>query len=195
MSTTIKILFGIVGIVVVLGLWLSGSYNTLVSLEEGVDQSFADLATQYQRRFDLVPNLIATVKGAANFEQTTLQNVVAARSAWAQAGTTGQKVVAAGQFDTALSRLLVTVESYPTLTATQGYRDLMTQLEGTENRVAFARKSFNETATAYNKTVRRFPTNLIANVFSFETDKPLFAAESGSEKAPAVNFETPATAN
>lgn len=186
-------------IIIVLGLYLTSAYNGLIGLEENVDNALAKVETQYQRRMDLIPNVVATVQGAANFEQTTLQNVVAARSAWANATTTGERINAAGAFDSALSRLLVTVEAYPQLKATEAFRDLTTELEGTENRVAFARNEWNDVATTYNKTVRTFPRNLIAKLFSFDAEKPLFAAAEGSENAPKVNFgatttPTPATA-
>lgn len=183
----------VAGVIVVLGLWLMGSYNSLVSLEENVDNSIAKIETQYQRRFDLIPNIINTVKGVANFEQSTLQAVVEARSAWAGAKGSNAKVGAANQFDSALSRLLVTVEAYPQLKATESFRDLTTELEGTENRIAFARNEFNDTATAYNKSTRLFPKNLIAKFFGFDAEKELFAAKAGAEDAVKVDFGTTPT--
>ncbi len=175
-------------ILVVLALGAIGSYNSLVTLETNVDKTFADIETQYQRRFDLIPNIVNTAKGEANFEQTTLQNVVAARSAWAAAGTTNEKIDAANNFEGALSRLLVTVEAYPTLKATQAYQDLITELEGTENRIAYARSEFNTAATEYNKSVRQFPRNLIASVFKFDAKKELFQAANGADVVPVVDF-------
>jgi len=178
----------LVGGIVVLGLFIMSSYNSLVNFEENVDNSFAKVETQYQRRFDLIPNLVSTVQGAAAFEQETFTAVTAARTQWQSAGSVNAKVEAANGFESALSRLLVTVEAYPQLQATQAFRDLMVQLEGTENRVAFARNEFNDSATSYNKVVRFFPRNLIAAAFGFDAEKALFAAAEGSEDAPTVNF-------
>ncbi|MFH0834309.1 MAG: LemA family protein [Patescibacteria group bacterium] len=175
-------------VLVVLAIGTVVSYNSLVGLEENTDNAFAKIETQYQRRFDLIPNVINTVKGVANFEQSTLENVVAARSAWADAGNFNQKVDAANSFDSSISRLLVTVEAYPDLKATQAFRDLITELEGSENRVAFARNEYNDAATAYNKAVRVFPRNMIAKVFSFEADKELFKAAANADVVPVVDF-------
>lgn len=186
MSKTLLI-FG--GIIIALGLWLMNGYNSLVSLDENTDNAFAKIETQYQRRFDLIPNIINTVKGVANFEQSTLQGIVEARSAWAKSGATANdKISAANSFDSAISRLLVTVEAYPTLKATESFRDLTTELEGTENRIAFARNEYNDTATSYNKAVRVFPRKLIASLFSFDGERTLFEATAGSETAPKVDF-------
>lgn len=178
------------GIVVILGGWMIVSYNGLVGAKGAVDRSWADVETQYQRRADLVPNLVATVKGAANFEQETFRQVTEARSAWAQArslGDRGQEIAAAQNFDGALSRLLVTVEAYPQLKATQAFTDLMTQLEGTENRITVARTDYNGVVTDYNVKVRRFPGNVAAGIFGFGPEKA-FDAAPGSENAPAVDF-------
>ncbi len=177
--------------------WLVMSYNGLVSAKGNADNQWAQVETQYQRRFDLIPNLVSTVKGAANFEQETFRAVTEARSAWAQAktvGDRGQEIQAAGTFDGALSRLLVTVEAYPQLQATQAFRDLMTQLEGTENRIAVARKDYNDAVLGYNLQVRRFPGNVAAMIFGFAPEKP-FDAAPGSDTAPAVDFGTSASAN
>jgi LemA protein len=147
--------------------------------------------TDEQRRFDLIPNLQATVQGAANFEADTLKDVVAARTQWMSAQSKNDQVgqVAAAQsFESALSRLLVTVESYPTLTATQGFRDFQVQLEGTENRIATARRDFNEAVTAYNVMVRTFPTGIIAGVLGF-SPAPTLEAAPGAAQAPQVQFD------
>lgn len=184
-----KTLAWVLGIVVVLGLWLMGSYNSLVNLDENVNQKFSAIEVQYQRRFDLIPNVIKTVEGSANFEKSTLQGVVEARSAWAKPGASeGEKIAAANNFDSALSRLLVTVEAYPDIKSTQAFRDLTVELEGTENRVAFARNDYNETATTYNKATRMFPKTLIAGMFGFDKNKELFNATTGAENAPKVEF-------
>lgn len=184
----------LLGVILILGGYVVSAYNGLVNLEENVDNSFAKIETQYQRRFDLIPNVINTVKGVANFEQSTLQAVVEARSAWAKPNaSTNEKIAAANSFDSALSRLLVTVEAYPTLKATESFRDLTTELEGTENRIAFARNEYNDTATEYNKSVRLFPRNLIAGLLGFDKEKALFEAAAGAETAPKVDFGTSTT--
>ena len=181
----------IVGIIVaLLILWLIVSYNGLVGSKAAVDARWADVQSQYQRRVDLVPNLVATVKGAAKFEQETFQEVTAARSAWAAAASVndrGQQIQAANTFDSALSRLLVTVEAYPQLKATQAFQDLMTQLEGTENRIAVARRDFNGAVQSYNVRVQRFPSAMVARLFGFSAEK-FFEAQAGSDRAPSVNF-------
>jgi LemA protein len=182
--------FIVLGVIVIVGIWLVSSYNGFVTSKGNVDKQWAQVETQYQRRVDLVPNLVSTVKGAANFEQETFTQVTEARSAWAQAktvGDRGQEIAAAGNFDSALSRLLVTVEAYPQLQATQSFRDLMTQLEGTENRIATARKDYNDAVFSYNVDVQRFPGALAASLFGFAPEKS-FEAAPGSENAPAVDF-------
>ncbi|MEI7580154.1 MAG: LemA family protein, partial [bacterium] len=136
---------------------------------------------------DLIPNLVSTVKGVANFEQTTLTAVVNARSAWASAGTQEQKVDAANQLDSAISRLLVTVEAYPTLTATQAYKDLMVSLEGTENRISFARGEYNTAVQSYNAAIKTFPGNVMAGMFGF-SPKKFYESKPGSEDSPVVDF-------
>ena len=177
-----------VAIIVILGLGSINSFNSLVTLEENVDNAFAKIETQYQRRFDLIPNIVNTVEGVADFEKSTLESVVAARSAWANAGSTNEKIGAANNFESAVSRLLVTVEAYPELRVTQAFRDLITELEGTENRVAFAQNELNDAATEYNKSVRKFPRNLIANAFNFESEKELFQSSTGADVVPVVDF-------
>ncbi len=180
----------VIAILVVLGIWLGSSYNGFVTAKGAVDNQWAQVETQYQRRVDLVPNLVSTVKCAANFEQQTFVQVTEARSAFAQAktvGDRGQLIAAANNFDSALSRLLVTVEAYPQLQATAAFRDLMTQLEGTENRIATARKDFNDSVFTYNVKVNRFPGKLAASLFGFAPETP-FEAQPGSDVAPAVDF-------
>ncbi len=181
----------ILGVVVVgIGLLVLGSYNGLVGGQEMVKNKWADVQTQYQRRIDLIPALMETVKGSANFEQSTLQAVVEARSAWAkatQSGSINEEVRAAGGFDSALSRLLVTVEAYPQLKSTEAFRDFMTQEEGTENRVAVSRRDFNDAVRRFNMVVRGFPSNIIAGMFGFQI-MDSFKADVGAEKAPKVDF-------
>jgi LemA protein len=180
------LILGIIAAVVTI--WAISSYNSLIGLDENGDNAFAKIETQYQRRLDLIPNIIRTVEGVADFEQETLQNVVAARSAWTSAGTANGKIAAANNFESALSRLLVTVEAYPELKSTEAFRDLIVELEGTENRVAFARNEFNDAATNYNKATRTFPRSLIANLFDFEAEKELFKAAAEAKVVPVVDF-------
>lgn len=172
-----------------------GSYNRLVELEEGVDNAWSQVENVYQRRTDLIPNLVATVKGAKDFEQETLTQVVEARAKVGQvnfqqapdAAGLAEFEAAQGQLSSALSRLLVVVERYPELKATDAFRDLQVQLEGTENRITVERKRFNDATLAYNKTRRRFPTILMANIMGF-SDKPYFEATQGAETPPKVEF-------
>ena len=182
-----KTLYVILGIAVLVLAWIWVGYNGLVTSKAAVDASWAQVETQYQRRFDLVPNLMSTVKGAAKFEQDTFTAITEARSQWQSAGSRDAKIGAAAGFDTALSRLLVTVEAYPQLQATQAFRDLMTQLEGTENRIATARRDYNQAVQAYNVRIARFPSNVLAGVFGFGPEE-MFSADEGAEKAPAVSF-------
>lgn len=178
----------LIGVVVILGVWLFSTYNGLVAAHANVEGQWAQVQTQYQRRFDLIPNLQATVKGAANFEQSTFVAVTEARSQWQNAGGNRDAQLAAAQnFDSALSRLLVTVEAYPQLQATQAFRDFMTQLEGTENRISTAREDYNDAVQTYNVQVRTFPRNLIAGMLGFSAEK-FFQSTPGSENAPNVSF-------
>ena len=187
------------GVLVVIALAIGatgvGSYNRLVELEESVDNAWSQVENVYQRRADLVPNLVATVKGAKEFEQETLTQVVEARAKVGQvnfdrapdASQLAQFEAAQSQLSSALSRLLVVVERYPELKATEAFRDLQAQLEGTENRITVERKRFNDATLAYNKTRRRFPTILLANIMGF-SDKPYFEATEGAERPPKVEF-------
>lgn len=174
-----------------------GSYNSLVDLDEQVNQAWANVESQYQRRADLIPNLVNTVKGAANFEQETLEAVVNARARATSLNLSAddlndpdkmaQFMAAQQQLGGALGRLLVVAENYPELRATEAFRDLQAQLEGTENRINVARRDYNEVVRTYNARVRRFPTSLIAGLFGFERRTP-FEAAPGSEQAPVVDF-------
>ncbi len=175
---------------------MCGSYNTAVGKDEGVKSAWSQVENQYQRRADLIPNLVNTVKGYANFEQETLQKVVEARASATQvkidAGNLTpeniQRFEQAQQgLSSALSRLLAVAEAYPDLKANQNFLDLQKQLEGTENRISVERKKFNETVQDYNSYIRKFPTNLIAGMFGF-SPKGYFQAAPGSEKAPEVKF-------
>ena len=183
---------------VVLGIvsWGTKIYNSMVTMNEGVTSQWGNVETAYQRRSDLIPNFVNTVKGAANFEQTTLTQVIEARSKATSVTIDPTKMTAEnmqqfqqaqGQVSSALSRLMVVVEQYPVLKATQNFRDLQVELEGTENRISVERRKFNEVALSYNTYVKRFPQNFIAGMFSFQA-KPYFESVEGAEKAPEVKF-------
>ena len=195
-----------IGLVVVL--FFAGTYNRLVRLQQGVDQQWAQVQNVYQRRADLIPNLVNTVQGAANFEKSTLIEVTNARAsvgrvqtqldpnkAPTDAAQLQEFQAAQGQLSNALSRLLVVVERYPELRANQNFLSLQTQLEGTENRISVERGNFNNAVQNYNVAVRTFPANLIAGMFGF-AQRPFFTAQQGAEQAPAVRFDfgTPAPA-
>jgi LemA protein len=199
MSKISIVLIAIVGLVVVLGLSAVGTYNGLVGKQQGVDAAWAQVLNQYQRRADLVPNLVKTVEGSANFEKSTLESVVNARAsvgrvtidpskAPVDAATLQKFQEAQGQFSSALSRLLVVAENYPDLKASAGFRDLQAQMEGTENRIAVERGRFNEVVMGYNTSIRRFPTLIFAGMFGFHP-KPYFQSDAGAEKAPEVKFD------
>lgn len=184
-------------VVIILGFWGINVNNSLVDREESVKKQWAQVENQYQRRSDLIPNLVATVKGAANFEQETLTEVVEARSKATSIQLSADALndpkamanfqQAQSQLSGALSRLLVSVEKYPELKANQNFRDLTVQLEGTENRISTERTRFNETAQAYNAQLRKFPGSLMAGLLGFEKTA-YFEAEKGAEKAPEVSF-------
>ena len=174
----------------------SCTYNKLVEQEETVEQKWADVQTQYQRRADLIPNLVSTVKGYAAHESETLEAVIAARSRATQITLNADELTpeklaeyqaAQGQVSQALGRLLAISENYPDLKANEQFSELQAQLEGTENRIAEARRIYNEAVQTYNVSVRRFPNNIWAMIFGFEK-KTMFAAEAGAEKAPTVEF-------
>jgi LemA protein len=194
---------GCLGVIVVLALVFGGiavgAYNNLVGLGQGVDAQWAQVENQYQRRADLVPNLVATVKGAADFEKSTLEAVVNARASVGQVNVDPKNLPndpaamakyqqAQDALSGALSRLLVVVERYPELKANANFRDLQTQLEGTENRVAVERMRFNEKAQAYNTARLRFPTVIFANLLGMK-DKAYFQSTPGSQQPPNVNFQ------
>jgi LemA protein len=176
--------------------WGTRIYNGMVTMQESVTSQWGNVETQYQRRADLIPNFVNTVKGAANFEQSTLTQVIEARAKATSVKIDPTKMTpeamqrfqeAQGEVSSALSRLMVVVERYPELKATQNFRDLQVTLEGTENRISVERRKFNEVALQYNTFIRRFPQNFLAGMFGF-TSKPYFEAEAGSEKAPEVKF-------
>ncbi|MDU5168687.1 MAG: LemA family protein [Haemophilus parainfluenzae] len=183
-------------IAVAVGLGLMSSYNGLVKAETEIDSVWANVESSYQRRADLIPNLVNTVKGQANFEQQTLTNVIEARAKATQTKIDPSNLTEEqlnefqqnqNQVGSALSRLLVTIEQYPQLKANEGFMNLQAQLEGTENRINVARNKFNEAARIYNEKVRQFPTKLAAMIFGFKA-KPYFKSAAGAENAPTVNF-------
>ena len=183
-------------VIVLVALWGISSYNGLVGMDENVSNKWANVETQYQRRSDLIPNLVNTVKGYAKHESQTLEAVMAARSQATQvkidpSNCTPQQLAAyqkaQGDVTTALGKLLAITENYPDLTANQNFLELQSQLEGTENRINVARKDFNDSAKKYNTSLRRFPRNIIASMFGFEK-RNYFEAEAGAEKAPKVEF-------
>ena len=191
-----KGLIAIIAILAIFGFVGCGKYNGLVRKDEIVKESWAKVESQYQRRADLIPNLVNTVKGAADFEKSTLTGVIEARAKATQTTVNADQLTpeniakfqgAQDQLSGALSRLLVTVEKYPELKANQNFLELQAQLEGTENRITVARNDFNAVVKDYNQEVRTFPTNIFAGIFGF-AQKGYFTASAGSENAPAVQF-------
>ncbi len=186
-------------VVVLSGLWLAGRYNKMVELrsgENGYEKVWADVQAQYQRRSDLIPNLVATVKGYADFEQKTLTDVVEARAKATQITVDPSQLTPAaleqfqsaqGELSQALGRLMVVAERYPDLKANQNFLELQSQLEGTENRISVARQRFNQAASAYNAYILKFPSNLIAGMFGFDR-ATLFQADESAQEAPKVEF-------
>lgn len=191
--STIGIIVGLLALLLIGG---CNSYNGFVNAEEDVEKSWADVQSQYQRRADLIPNLVNTVKGAADFERETLEAVTNARAKATSVNIDPSNLSpealqqfqsAQGELSSSLSRLLVSVERYPELKANANFLDLQAQLEGTENRISVARDRFNEQVTSYNKKTRRFPASFFASIFGFG-EKGQFQAQAGAENAPTVNF-------
>ena len=197
MSTRNIVLLSILGFILLLGGCGCSGYNGLVQKDQNVKGKWANVESDYQRRSDLIPNLVNTVKGAANFEKSTLEAVVNARAQATQTkidvtNLSPEKVAefqrAQSQLSGAIGRLLVTMEKYPELKATDAFRDLQAQLEGTENRIKVSRNDFNAAVQEYNTSVRTFPMVLLSGIFGFK-EKGFFAAEAGAEKAPTVDFK------
>lgn len=191
------ITLAIIAVIVLAGYaWLKGSYNSMVTKDEEVKTAWSQVENQYQRRMDLIPNLVNTVKGYAAHERQTLEGVVNARAQATQTvidpsnlneQTLKQFQAAQGELTNALSRLMIILERYPDLKANQNFLELQAQLEGTENRISVERKRFNEAARSYNTYIRSFPRNILAGMFGFQP-KPYFTADAGAEKAPKVEF-------
>ena len=197
MKKTWIILAVIAVVIIVIYSSVKGTYNNMVRMDEGVSAGWAQVENVYQRRADLIPNLVNTVKGYASHEKETLEGVIEARSKATAVNLNADNLSpeklqqfqqAQDGLSSALSRLMVVVERYPDLKANQNFLDLQAQLEGTENRIAVERRKFNESAQSFNTYVRSFPKNIYANLFGFEK-KAYFAAEQGAEKAPVVNFD------
>lgn len=167
---------------------LIGIYNNIVTKQETITAKWAQVENQLQRRNDLIPNLVNTVKGYAAHEKGVFEAVTEARSQWGKASTVDEKVKAAGAVDSALSRLLLVVENYPTLKADQTFLQLMDELSGTENRIAVERMRYNESVRDYNITVRRFPANIVAGMFGYKAATEYFQAEEKAKAAPEVKF-------
>lgn len=186
----------ILAAVALIAIFCATSYNSMVSQDEAVGTAWSNVENQYQRRADLIPNLVNTVKGYANHEKETLEAVISARAKATQTSInlneiSSEKMAAfqqaQGELSSALSRLMVSIERYPDLKANQNFQALQAQFEGTENRISVERRKFNEIARAYNTSIRRFPKNIVAGLFGFEK-RPYFEAQEGSEKAPEVKF-------
>ena len=186
----------IIAVVAVIAIMCVSAYNSLVSSEESVDTAWSQVENVYQRRADLIPNLVNTVKGYAAHEKETLEGVVSARAKATQmtiapTNLTPEAIekfqAAQGELGSALGKLLAITENYPDLKANENFKELQAQLEGTENRIAVERKKFNETAQVYNTSIRKFPRSIVASMFGFER-KPYFKAQEGAEQAPTVQF-------
>lgn len=183
-------IFGVIILVVVIGaMWFIGTYNSLVSADQDVNTAWANVDTVLQRRFDLIPNLVATVQGYATHEKSTFEAVTNARAHWDSAATPEQKIAAAKEMDKAVQgfSMAINVENYPELKANQNFLELQAQLEGTENRIYVARTRYNDAVRGYNVKIKSFFTSFVANVYGYK-ERPYFEAEEGAKKAPKVNF-------
>jgi len=176
-----------IGVIVLLIIIVVSSYNGLVGARTAAEGAFANIDAQLQRRSDLIPNLVETVKGATQHEQSIVNSVTDARAKLAGAGTIDEKIAASGELSTALSRLLVVVENYPDIKSNQNFIALQDELAGTENRITIARKDYNEAVTSYNKQIQIFPKNIFANMFGFKK-MSLFEADASSKTVPKVGF-------
>jgi LemA protein len=180
----------IAAVVLMVVVWAVSLNNRLVALQENVHSSWAQVETVLQRRYDLIPNLVNTVKGYAKHEKDVLEEVTRLRSQWGAATTPNEKIKAAGELEGGLARLLLVVERYPDLKANEGFRDLQHELAGTENRITVERQRYNDTARVYNTAVRQFPASLIAGMCGFSADAVYFEANKAAKDAPKVDFGT-----
>jgi len=183
-----KGLLVVLGLVVIIGLWAGSVYNRLVNYSEAVPAQWGQVQTVLQRRYDLIPNLVNTVKGYAKHEKDLLTEVTRLRSQWGEAKNQGQQMAASTGLESALSRLMVVVEQYPQLKANENFIRLQDELAGTENRISVERMRYNETVNAYNVTVRGFPTNLVAGMFGFKKAENYYEGEKTAQQAPKVEF-------
>ncbi|HEY5037679.1 MAG TPA: LemA family protein [bacterium] len=181
-------LWAILGFVAIFFLMLIGSYNGLVAANVAIDNGFSNVAVDLQRRYDLIPNLVNTVKGYAKHEANVLEEVTRLRSQWGEAKTTDEKVTASNNLEGALGRLMVVIEKYPDLKANEGFLRLQDELAGTENRIAVARMRYNEAVQNYNLKVQSFPSNLMASIFGYKTKDVYFKAKEAAQDAPKVEF-------
>jgi LemA protein len=189
LTKSLKITIAAVAVGLLVLVSFVGSYNGLVDKEAKVDQSAADLDVQLQRRFDLIPNLVSAVKGALTQEREVFDSIAEARTRYAGAGTSQERLAAGAQVESSLARLLVVMENYPQLASLTNVRDLQVQLEGTENRVAQARREYNETTTVFNTAIRRFPRSILASIGGFER-RELFKVQQGADQAPDVDLSS-----
>lgn len=189
MKSGLKWILGIIAVIVIIFVWAISGYNGLVGAEQQVETAKANIETQLQRRSDLIPNLVSTVKGYATQEKEIFTDIANARAQLAGANTIPEQAQANATLSNALSRLLLIVENYPELKSNQNFQDLSIQLEGTENRIAIARQDYNTAVTNYNTKRRRFPTNIISNMFGFD-DRDYFEASAGTEQVPVVDFNS-----
>lgn len=182
-----KVLIGLLAVVLIVGAVFWNSYNRMVTLNESVDTQWAQVETQYQRRFDLIPNLVSSVKGIMEQEQKVFGDLAEARTRYAGASSVNDRAAAATQVEGALARLLVVMENYPELKSAESVQTLMVQLEGTENRISVERKRYNDIVRSYNLIVKRIPGKWLAGIYGFE-EKNYFESVEGSESAPKVEF-------
>ena len=189
MKTWVKSLIAVIVILIIIAIPLISSYNNLVKLEQNVNIAESNIDTQLQRRSDLIPNLVNTVKGYASQEKDIFTEIADARSKLAGANNITEQANADSELSGALSRLLLVVENYPNLKSNQNFQDLSIQLEGTENRIAIARQEYNTAVTTYNTKLKSFPTKIVASLFGFD-ERPLYKATEGSQQVPEVNFSS-----
>ncbi len=188
MNKKMLIGFGIpIAIILLLVLWYWSTYNSLIRLNEETNNKWAQVATQYQRRVDLIPNLVSTVKGAAGFEQKTLEDITQLRSQWQTAPDINSKINTANQIESTLSKLLVISENYPQLTSTKNFQSLQDELANTENKIAVERQRYNDAIRDFNARIKTFPSSIVAKRLGY-TDRTYFEAKAGAENAPEVKF-------
>lgn len=187
MKKSTMVIFGVIAVIVIVGAMIGGSYNSLVSKEEKVEKEFSNISVQLERRADLIPNLVNTVKGYASHETEVIDKVTKARENLLKANTTEEKSNANNELTGALNALMVVVENYPDLKASENFIQLSDELAGTENRIANSRRDYNDAVTSYNTAIKKFPMNMVASIFGFEK-KDYFEVSEGNTKVPEVNF-------